>query len=190
MRAVGKVSRRAATAGRVWTTSPIEPRRTIKKRSEEASAILGLSDASEKLTRGVALGVADDCDANAEARGDLTLGNRVGSVVGAFGVDVGAKRFEKRPDGEIVEEENEIHRGKCSNQLGACSSRKNGAARAFEGANAGIGVDGDDEEITLAAGAFEIADVADVKEVEAAVGEHDATALSALVIEAARGGVE
>ncbi len=40
-------------------------------------------------------------------------------------------------------------------------------------ADAGIAVHGDDQDVAFAAGAFEIADVADVQRVEAAVGEDD-----------------
>jgi len=40
-------------------------------------------------------GVADDGDADAEAGGRGAFGDGIGGVVGAFGVDVGAKFFEE-----------------------------------------------------------------------------------------------
>jgi len=53
---------------------------------------------------------------------------------------------------------------------------EDGAARAFEGTDAGVGIDGDDEEVSFGFGGREIAGVTDVERVEDAVGEDDALA--------------
>src|SRR5579863_8400656 len=88
----GKDWRRPATAGKVWTMSPSEPRRTTRKRGSD---MRGLADGVEKRTGGVVFWVADDGDADAESCGGGTFGNGVGGVVGAFGVDVGTQFFEE-----------------------------------------------------------------------------------------------
>ena len=77
-----------------------------------------------------------------------------------------------------------------SDQLGARGRGKDRAARAFESADAGVGVDADDKKIALGAGALEITHVADMKNVEAAVGKDDATAALTLVIEVTHGSSE
>src|ERR1700676_452326 len=82
--AAGKVSRKAATAGKVCTMSPREPRRRTRKRSDMRS----LAERLEEFARGVIFGVADDGDADAQAGGRGALWNGVGGVVGAFGVNV------------------------------------------------------------------------------------------------------
>src|ERR1700756_318056 len=82
----GKDWRSPATAGKVWTMSPREPRRTTRKRG---SGMRGLADGVKKRARGMVLGVADDSDSNAEAGGRSAFRDGVGGVVGAFGVDVG-----------------------------------------------------------------------------------------------------
>lgn len=50
---------------------------------------------------------------------------------------------------------------------------KNGAARSLERADAGIGIDRDDEEFSLGFCGGEIAGMTDVEGIEDAVGEHD-----------------
>src|SRR5579863_5986450 len=77
----GKELRRPATAGKVWTMSPREPRRTTRKRGSD---MRGLADGIEKRARGVVFGVADDGYADAEAGGDGALGDGVGGVVCAL----------------------------------------------------------------------------------------------------------
>src|SRR5882757_8138704 len=96
----GKELRRPATAGKVWTISPKDPRRTTRKRGSD---MRGLADGVEKRARGMILGIADDGDADAEASGDGAFGDGVWGVVGAFGVDVGAQFFEKFFDVEFRE---------------------------------------------------------------------------------------
>src|SRR5713226_3615520 len=60
--ALGNDSRRPATAGKVWTISPREPRRTTRKRG---SGMRRLANRFEEFSRGVILGVAYDGHADA-----------------------------------------------------------------------------------------------------------------------------
>src|SRR5579863_7760197 len=62
--ALGKLSRSAATAGKVCTISPRAPRRTIRKRG---SGMRRLANRCEKFARGMILGIADDGNFDAEA---------------------------------------------------------------------------------------------------------------------------
>src|SRR5260221_10252173 len=82
----GKDWRRPATAGKVWTMSPKEPRRTTRKRGSD---MRGLADGVEKRARGMVLGIADDRDAKAEAGGRGGWCDGGGGVGGAFGGDAG-----------------------------------------------------------------------------------------------------
>src|SRR5712692_1427064 len=93
--ASGNDSRKPATAGKVWTISPREPRRTTRKR---CSGMRRLANGLEQLSRGVVLGVADDGHADAQPRGDGALRHGVRSVVSAFGVDIREQRFQKSFD--------------------------------------------------------------------------------------------
>src|SRR6266852_8721524 len=86
--ASGNDSRRPATAGKVWTISPREPRRTTRKRW---SGMRRLSNGFEQLSRGVILGVTNDGHADAEPSGNSALRHGLGGVVGAFGVDIRAQ---------------------------------------------------------------------------------------------------
>src|SRR6266849_4448006 len=169
----GKVLRRPDTAGNVWTMSPREPRRTIRKRGSD---MRGLADGIEKRTGGVVLGIADDGYANAEACGDGAFGDGVGGVVGAFGVNVGAQFFEKFFDIGFGENDDVVYVAESGDEKGAGVFVENGAAGAFEGADAGIGIDGDDEEIAFGFCSGEIAGVTNVERIKDAVGEDDALA--------------
>jgi hypothetical protein len=62
---------------------------------------------------------------------------------------------------------------------GAVLGAIHGTGGAFEGADGGVGIDGDGEGVAEGAGALEVIDVAGVKDVEAAVGEDEAAAFGA-----------
>src|SRR5882724_2164964 len=105
--AAGKASRSAATAGKVWTMSPSEPRRRTRKRGSDMRS---LADVVEEIAGGVIFGVAHDGDADAEAGCGGALGYSFGGVVGAFGVDVGTEEFEERFDVGFAKEEHKVDR--------------------------------------------------------------------------------
>ena len=121
-------------------------------------------------------GIADDGDADAEARGDGAFGNGIGGVVGAFGVDVGVQFFEQFLDIRFGENYDVVDGSEGGDEKGAGLFVEDGTAGAFQRASAGIGVDGDDEEIAFGFRAGQIASVTDVERIEAAVGEDDALA--------------
>ena len=118
--------------------------------------------------------VADDGHADAEALSYGALGDGVGGVVRALSVNVWTKNFEKAFDIGIGEEDYKIDGAKRSDKLGTRLFIENGAARAFQLSDAGIGINADDEKITLLLCAIEITDMAHVEGVEATVGEDDA----------------
>ena len=128
-------------------------------------------------------GIADDLDAAATFRYGVALGDGFCGVVGAFGVNVRANlandgahiEFWKNHDGVHVRERRENF---CALLLG-----HERASFAFEGANGFVGVDGDDQ---LSAECFrpaQIAHVADVQKIEIPVGERDAFAGAAPLLD-------
>src|SRR5260370_5728428 len=90
--ASGNDSRRPATAGKVWTISPREPRRTTRKRW---SGMRRLSNGFEQLSRGVILGVTNDGHADAEPSGNSALRHGLGGGIGALCVAIRAQFFQK-----------------------------------------------------------------------------------------------
>src|SRR6266404_4120177 len=84
--AFGNDSRKPATAGKVWTISPREPRRTTRKRG---SVMRRLANGLQQFSCGVILGVTNDRNADAEARGNGALWHGVRRIVSSFGVNVG-----------------------------------------------------------------------------------------------------
>lgn len=124
------------------------------------------------------LRIADDGDANAKAVGDGAFWNGFRGVIGALGVNVGAQFLEQLFDVGFFEEDDEINVTQGSDEFGAGVFVQNGATGTFQAENAGIGIYTDDEDVTFLPGAGEIAHMADVECIEAAVGKDDALAVA------------
>src|SRR5467141_264986 len=165
--ASGNDSRKAATAGKVWTISPREPRRTTRKRWSDMRR---LANGLEQRLRGVILGVTHDGHADAKSRGDGALRHGVRSVVSAFGVDIRAQFFQQGFHIRFGEEHDVIHATKCGNELGTRVFIEDGSSRPFEIADAGIGIHADHENVAFAPGTFEITNMPDVQRIKTAVG--------------------
>src|ERR1700757_1556139 len=106
-------------------------------------------------------GVGNDGYADAEAGGRGALGDGIGGVVSAFGVDIGAQFFQKLFNVWFGENYDIVDAAKSGDEEGAGLFVENGAARALEGTDAGVGIDGYDEEPAFRFGACEIAGAAD-----------------------------
>src|SRR5260370_6240099 len=115
--AVGNDSRRPATAGKVWTMSPRDPRRTTRKR---CSGMRRLANRLYKFASGVILGVANNRHSDAEPDGNGAFRHGVGGVVGAFGVNIGAKLFQEGFHVGVIEEHGGIHASKRGHEQLTC----------------------------------------------------------------------
>src|ERR1700733_5164132 len=186
IRAAGKESRSAAAAGSAWTTSPKEPSRKRRKRwafslgvgSDAAgeldiAGIVGLAQAREKIAGGMVFGVADNGDANAEQGGHVAFGDGVGRVIGAFGVNVGLKFAEKLLYVGLVENDDVVHGLESNHHRREGAFGEDGPALTFQVAGAGGGINADDEKVAFGARRLQIAYMADVEQIENAVGEDD-----------------
>lgn len=118
--------------------------------------------------------IADDGDADAETCRGGALRHGLGGVVGSFGMNIRAQRFEKGFHVGFVEENNVVDGTESCDELRTGLLIEDRAARPLECANAAIRIDSDDEDIALAASSFQIAYVPDVERVEAAVSKNDA----------------
>ena len=114
--ALGNDARKPATAGKVCTISPREPRRTTTKRG---SAMGAFADGVEKGAGGMVFGIAYDGYTDAEPIGDGAFGNSFGGVVGAFGVNVRSKLLKQLLDVWFGEEQDEIDIAQGGDQLRA-----------------------------------------------------------------------
>lgn len=120
------------------------------------------------------LGITDDGNFDAEALGGGSLGNCFRCVVRSFGVNVGAEIFEEGFDAWLAEDDYVIDGTERGDELRASDLIEDGAAGPLEVADARVRIDADDENVSFAAGSFQIANVADVERVKAAVGKNDA----------------
>ena len=97
-------------------------------------------------------------------------------VVAAFDEDVGADLADELEGRVFGEEDDGVDGGEGGHDAGAFVLGDDGARGAFEAADGGVGVEAEDELGAELAAVFEQGDVADVEEVEAAVGEDDGLA--------------
>jgi hypothetical protein len=120
------------------------------------------------------LGIANNGHADAKPRGNRALGNRIGSVVRAFGVDIGPQFFQESFHGGFGKKDNVINAAQGGDKQRASLLIKNGATGAFQTTDTGIRVDANDENVTFLPGALEITNMAYVERIEATVGEDHA----------------
>src|SRR5438876_11742788 len=92
--------------------------------------------------------------------------------------DVWQQFFQKTFHVGFSEDHNIIHAAKCGNKPGTRVFFKDGATRAFEIADAGIGIHTNDENVASAPGAFEIANVSNMKRIKTSVCTTDALAVA------------
>lgn len=124
---------------------------------------------------GAAGEVAEEADLDAEGVEGLAFAGVEGveGVVTAFGVDLGADGLEEVGDAGVVEDGDVVDHFEGGEDFGAVVLGVDGARGAFEGADALVTVEGDEEGVTALAGLAEVADVAGVEEIKAAVGEDE-----------------
>src|SRR4029077_4449923 len=133
---------------------PSEPRRTTRKRF---SGMRSLANQSEQIARGVALGVANDSDADAQAIGNGAFGDGFGRVVGALGVNVRKEILEQLFHVGFRENQDEVDSANCGDELSTGLLVEDRTASAFQVTKAGIGIHGDDKDVALAPGTFKVA---------------------------------
>src|SRR5882762_9544052 len=165
----GKDWRNAATAGKVWMMSPSDPSRTTRKRG---SGMRRLPHRIDKFACGMIFGVADNRNANTKPLRGRALRNVCDGVIGPLGVNVGSQFGEQRFNVALAEDQDIFDRSQRSHQSSACSLWKNRTPISLQGAYARIGIHSHNQNIALAARAFEIARVAHVQRVKATVGQH------------------
>src|SRR5262245_46620545 len=176
--AFAKDSRKAATAGKVCTISPSEPSRMTRN---FWSAMGRLTHAMQELTRRMVLGVAHDRYANSQTVGGRSLRHALGRVVGSFCMYVRSQFLEQRFDIRLWKDHDKVDRTQRGYQQGPRALIENRPSRPFQPANAAIRVDAHDQGIAFRTRALQIANMANVQDVEASVGKHDLSTLGAQV---------
>ena len=95
----------------------------------------------------------------------------------------GCSSLSKRIHVKLIEDDHVIYRPQCCDQGGAGALGEDGPARAFQFSRAGIGIDADHEQIAFGPRCLQVTDMADVQQIEHAVGEDDLAAGAAVLVE-------
>jgi hypothetical protein len=129
---------------------------------------------------GIGVEDVDALDATAGGFDFFAADDLIAGPVATLDENIGKKSGDDRARSRFVEDEDSIDAFETGENFGALVLRNDGAAGPFEGANAAIAVDADDEEIAEGAGGFETADVSGMKKIEAAIGEDNFAAVAFL----------
>ena len=79
--------------------------------------------------------------------------------------------------GVLLEDDDVIDRSQSPEDLGALGGGHERTPAAFEPTHGRVPVQSDEEDVTEPARGFQIADMPDVEQIEAAIGQHDALAV-------------
>jgi hypothetical protein len=138
------------------------------------------ADFLEEGGGGIGVEDVDALDAAASGFDFFAADDLVAGPVASFDEDIGKKSGDDGAGSRFVEDENRVDAFEAGEDFGALVLRDYGAAGSFEGADAAVAVDANDEDIAEGAGGFEAADVSRVKEIEAAIGEDNLAAVAFL----------
>lgn len=123
--------------------------------------------------------ITDDSDAAATFPHDFGLGHSVSAVIGAFGVNVGPEFADQGAHIQLRKNYDGIHVGESGQDLCPLVIGRQGPTIALQSTDRGIGIDRNDKSAAQLLGGMQVANVTDVQEIESAVGQDDAVALSA-----------
>lgn len=129
--------------------------------------------ALEELGGRVVLGVAYDGDTASVGANEIAFGDAGFGVVGALGLDFGMNLADECAGIGFAEDDDCVDIGERGDDFSALVLGHERTVIAFDSANGGIGVDGDDESASERFGSVQVADVSDVQQIEASIGEND-----------------
>ncbi len=112
---------------------------------------------------------------------DRAFGHGVHCVVRPLAVHVGLQRLEQRPDGEFREQHDVVHAAQRGNQFRAAGAVQDGSPGSLERAHRGVVVQRHHQHVGFLRRAFQVAHVAHVQQIEAAVGQGHRAPLRACV---------
>ena len=123
--------------------------------------------------------IVDQHNLCADSIGRFGFGQRFMGVIAAFNVNVRAQGAEEAIGGGIVEEDGGVHASEGGNEASAFGGGQEWAALTFQSPRRVVAVDSDEQRIAEGAGFLKIIEMADVQEIEHAVGENEAFVLRA-----------
>ena len=129
---------------------------------------------------GIGVEDVDALDATASGFDFFAADDLVAGPVTTLDENVGKKSGDDGAGSGLVEDEDGVDAFEAGKDFGTLVLRNDGAAGSFEGADAVVAVDANDEEIAEGAGEFEAADMSGMKQIEAAVGEDNFAAVAFL----------
>lgn len=129
---------------------------------------------------GIGVEDLDALDATTGSFDFFAANDLIAGPVTAFDKNIWKKSGDDRARSRFVEDEDRVDAFEAGEDFGALELRDDWAAGSFEGANAAVAVEANDEEIAKGAGGFKTVDVPGMKKIEAAIGEDNFAAVAFL----------
>src|SRR5712692_1086935 len=176
MVADGKACRSAATAGRLWMMSPIALMRVMRIRFHGGWERKRLF--SQNLAARVVFWVANNLNPAAALDHDIAFGDAFCRIVGTLGVDVRANFADQGAGIGFRKNYHRIHIAQRRQKFGTLTLGRVRTALALQHAHRCVRVQADNNSGPRSQlfGRTQTADMADVKQIEAAVGQHNTVA--------------
>src|SRR6185436_10392487 len=177
---VATVSRRAFSKAR--QTSSVSNRRQsfqptmAERRTRDQKTTAGLlhgSDLPDDGARRLAGLEGDPEDPPAACLDDIASHDRVRGPVGALDEHIGLNRRDQVVRCLLVEDDDAVDTGESLEHLRPLGLRRDWTLRPLVGANRPVGVEADNQRVAEGPGLLQVAEVADVQQIEHAVGEDD-----------------
>lgn len=127
----------------------------------------------DNLTRRVILGVANDGDPATVLAHGVGLRNAVGRVVGSFCLNVGPDLGDEFADVALGKDDNGVDVGESGEYLGSLFGWHQGTPFPFQESDGVVRVDRNDQASAELFRRVDIANVADVEQIETPIGECD-----------------
>src|SRR6266446_7416773 len=122
--------------------------------------------------------IANDRHSSAEGSYHIALRNRVFGVIGAFGMNMGLEREQQLFDSWFIEDRHEVDGFQCGYYLGSLDLGHERPAITLQPSSLLVGVHPDNQKVAQRFRRFKVANMANVKNVEATIGQYNSASFS------------
>jgi len=122
--------------------------------------------------------ITNDRYSSAEGSYHIAFRNGVLGVIGAFGVNIGLEREEQLFDSRLIENRHKVNSFQCGYDLGSLVLGYERSAIALQSSSLFVRIHADNQKIAQGFRRFEVANMANMKDVEATISQYNSASFS------------